>query len=82
METVPQTKTIVYKGKEKIIPLHNPDKNNCEFFIVPKFRYCHFQKYNNTDYCVYHTSNDKEEFLICPYDKKHRILKSKYKAHL
>ena len=82
METVPQTKTIVYKGKEKIIPLHNPDKNNCEFFILPKFRYCHFQKYNNTDYCVYHTPNDKEEFLICPYDKKHRILKSKYKAHL
>ena len=28
------TKKIIYKGKEKEIPIHNPDTNKCEFYII------------------------------------------------
>ena len=76
------TKKIIYKGKEKEIPIHNPDITKCEFYIIKKFKYCHFDKYNGSEFCVYHKPNEKEEFLICPYDSKHRILKSKYENHL
>ena len=76
------TKQIIYKGKEKIIPIKNPDPNNCELYIIKKGRYCHFQKYKGSQYCVYHRVEEKEEYLICPYDPKHRILKHKYKNHL
>ena len=67
------TKKIIYKGKEKEIPIHNPDITKCEFYIIKKFKYCHFDKYNGSEFCVYHKPNEKEEFLICPYDSKHRI---------
>ena len=76
------TKKIIYKGKEKEIPIHNPDTNKCEFYIIKKFKYCNFNKYNGSEFCVYHKPNEEEEFLICPYDSKHRILKSKYENHL
>ena len=76
-----QMKTIIYKGKEKIIPIKNPDSTKCELYIIKKKRYCHFDKYKGSDYCVYHRT-EKDEYLICPYDPKHRILKDKYKSHL
>ena len=80
-----ETKTIIYKGKEKIIPIKNPDPKNCELYIIKKGRYCHFEKYKNSQYCVYHRAeekDEKEEYLTCPYDPKHKILKHKYKNHL
>ena len=77
-----QTKKILYKGKEKIIPIKNPDPKKCELYIVKKGRYCHFDKYKGSDYCVYHRIEEKDEYLICPYDPKHRILKDRYKSHL
>ena len=77
----PQMKKIMYKGKEKIIPIKNPDPTKCELYIIKKKRYCHFDKYKGSNYCVYHRE-EKDEYLICPYDPKHRILKDKYKAHL
>ena len=77
-----ETKKIIYKGKEKVIPIKNPDPNNCELYIIKKGRYCHFEKYKGSQYCVYHRVEEKEEYLICPYDPKHRILKHKYKNHL
>ena len=76
-----QMKKIIYKGKEKIIPIKNPDPTKCELYIIKKKRYCHFDKYKGSNYCVYHRE-EKDEYLICPYDPKHRILKDKYKAHL
>ena len=76
------TKKIIYKGKEKEIPSQNPDPKLCEFYIVGKFRYCRFEKVKDSQFCIYHIPNENEEFLICPYDPKHRILKSKYKNHL
>ena len=85
-EKIPnETKTIIYKGKEKIIPIKNPDPKNCELYIIKKGRYCHFEKYKNSQYCVYHRAeekDEKEEYLTCPYDPKHKILKHKYKNHL
>ena len=77
-----ETKKIIYKGKEKIIPIKNPNPNNCELYIIKRNRYCHFEKYKGSQYCVYHRVEEKEEYLICPYDPKHRILKHKYKNHL
>ena len=80
-----EAKTIIYKGKEKIIPIKNPDPKNCELYIIKKGRYCHFEKYKNSQYCVYHRAeekDEKEEYLTCPYDPKHKILKHKYKNHL
>ena len=77
-----EMKKIIYKGKEKIIPIKNPDPMKCEFYIIKKKRYCHFEKYKGSDYCVYHRIEEKDEYLICPYDPKHRILKEKYKSHL
>ena len=80
-----ETKRILYKGKEKIIPIKNPDPKNCELYIIKKGRYCHFEKYKNSQYCVYHRAeekDEKEEYLTCPYDPKHKILKHKYKNHL
>ena len=77
-----QMKKIIYKGKEKIIPIKNPDPTKCELYIIKKKRYCHFDKYKGSDYCVYHRIEEKDEYLICPYDPKHRILKEKYKSHL
>ena len=74
-------KKIIYKGKEKMIPNKNPDSTKCELYIIKKNRYCHFDKYKGSDYCVYHRT-EKDEYLICPYDPKHRILKDKYKSHL
>ena len=79
---IEETKKIIYKGKEKVIPIKNPDPNNCELYIIKKGRYCHFEKYKGSQYCVYHRVEEKEEYLICPYDPKHRILKHKYKNHL
>lgn len=76
------TKKIIYKGKEKEIPSQNPDPKLCEFYIIGKFRYCRFEKVKDSQFCIYHIPNENEEFLICPYDPKHRILKSKYKNHL
>ena len=76
-----QMKKIIYKGKEKIIPIKNPDLTKCEQYIVKKGRYCHFDKYKGSEYCVYHRT-EKDEYLIFPYDPKHRILKDKYKSHL
>ena len=76
------TKKIIYKNKEKIIPIKNPNPNNCELYIIKKGRYCHFEKYKGSEYCVYHRVEEKDEYLICPYDPKHRILKEKYKNHL
>ena len=76
-----QMKKIIYKGKEKIIPIKNPDPSKCELYIIKKKRYCHFEKYKGSDYCVYHRI-EKDDYLICPYDPKHRILKDKYKSHL
>ena len=82
-ETI-ETKKIIYKGKEKIIPIKNPDSSKCEYYLIHKFRYCHFNKFNNSEFCIYHipSNESKEEFCICPYDSKHRILKSKFKQHL
>ena len=77
-----KTKKIIYKQKEKIIPIKNPNPNNCELYIIKKDRYCHFEKYKGSEYCVYHRIQEKDEYLICPYDPKHRILKHKYKNHL
>lgn len=77
-----KTKKIIYKQKEKIIPIKNPNPNNCELYIIKKGRYCHFEKYKGSEYCVYHRIQEKDEYLICPYDPKHRILKHKYKNHL
>ena len=77
-----QTKKIIYKGKEKLIPAKNPDPKNCELYLIKKNRYCHFEKYKGSNYCVYHRVEEKDEYLICPYDPKHRILKEKYKYHL
>ena len=77
-----KTKKIIYKNKEKIIPIKNPNPNNCELYIIKKGRYCHFEKYKGSEYCVYHRVEEKDEYLICPYDPKHRILKQKYKNHL
>ena len=80
-----ETKTIIYKGKEKIIPIRNPDPKNCELYIIKKGKYCHFEKYKNSQYCVYHRAEEKqenEEYLTCPYDPKHKILKHKFKNHL
>jgi tRNA:m4X modification enzyme len=77
-----KTKKIIYKQKEKIIPIKNPNTNNCELYIIKKDRYCHFEKYKGSEYCVYHRIQEKDEYLICPYDPKHRILKHKYKNHL
>ena len=76
-----QMKKIMYKGKEKIIPIKNPDPTKCELYIIKKKRYCHFDKYKGSNYCVYHRE-EKDEYLICPYDPKHRILKDKYNTHL
>ena len=77
-----KTKKIIYKQKQKIIPIKNPNPNNCELYIIKKDRYCHFEKYKGSEYCVYHRIQEKDEYLICPYDPKHRILKHKYKNHL
>ena len=79
-----ETKKIIYKGKEKIIPIKNPDSSKCEYYLIHKFRYCHFNKFNNSEFCIYHipSNQSKDEFCICPYDSKHRILKSKFKQHL
>ena len=80
-----ETKKIIYKGKEKIIPIRNPDPKNCELYIIKKGKYCHFEKYKNSQYCVYHRAEEKqenEEYLTCPYDPKHKILKHKFKNHL
>ena len=77
-----KTKKIIYKQNEKIIPIKNPNPNNCELYIIKKDRYCHFEKYKGSEYCVYHRIQEKDEYLICPYDPKHRILKHKYKNHL
>ena len=78
------TKTIIYKGKEKIIPAHNPDETKCEYYIIKKSRYCNFEKFRGSEFCVYHRneSESQDEYLICPYDPKHRILKEKFKSHL
>ena len=81
-ETQNQTKTIIYNHKEKIIPIKNPNPNNCELYIIKKGRYCHFEKYKGSEYCVYHRIEEKDEYLICPYDPKHRVLKHKYKNHI
>ncbi len=81
-DNINQTKKIIYKGKEKIIPIKNPDPKNCELYIIKKGRYCHFEKYKGSEYCVYHRIEEENEYLICPYDPKHRILKHKYKNHL
>ena len=77
-----EMKKIIYKGKEKIIPVKNPDPKNCELYLIKKKRYCHFEKYKGSNYCVYHRVEEKDEYLICPYDPKHRILKEKFKNHL
>ena len=80
-----ETKKIIYKGKEKIIPKKNPESKNCELYILKRNRYCHFEKYKGSQYCVYHRAEEKEEkeeYLTCPYDPKHKILKHKYKNHL
>ena len=76
-----QKKKIIYKGKEKTIPIRNPNSTKCEQYIIKRNRYCHFEKYKGSEYCVYHRI-EKDEYLICPYDPKHRILKDKYKSHL
>ena len=78
------TKKIIYKGKEKIIPSHNPDKTKCEYYIIKKSRYCNFEKFRGSEFCVYHRNEteSQDEYLICPYDPKHRILKEKFKSHL
>ena len=75
-----ETKTIEYKGKIKIIPAHNTDSKLCEHFLIAKMRYCKFDKFKDSIYCVYHTTTD--EFVICPYDPSHRILKDHYKKHI
>ena len=77
-----KTKIIIFKGKEKEIPEHNPDKSKCEFYLISKFRYCHFDKYKGGEFCVHHIQNNLDDFQICPYDPKHRVKKSKYKQHL
>jgi hypothetical protein len=75
-----ETKKINYKGKIKEIPAHNTDSKLCENFIIAKMRYCKFEKFQNSEFCVYHTSN--EEFAICPHDSTHKVLKENYNKHV
>lgn len=77
-----KTKKIIYKGKEKEIPAHNPIETKCEYYIIAKYRYCSFEKVSNSEYCIYHVKDYEKEFKICPHDPKHRILASKYNKHL
>lgn len=74
-------KKVIYKGKEKEIPICNPDLKKCEFYSFKKQKYCQFDKYKDTEFCIYH-SNKEEDFLICPYDSNHKILKEKFNSHL
>ena len=74
-----QMKKIIYKGKEKKILIKNPDSPKYEFFIIKKNRYWKFDKYKGSEYCVFHKIEEKEDYLIGPYEPKHRFLKGKYK---
>lgn len=76
-----KTKNIVYKGKEKTIPVSNKNPKLCEEFIIAKMRYCKFEKFENSEFCIYHTP-DKEKFLPCPIDPSHRVLAEKLKRHI
>ena len=40
-----EKKKIIYRGKDKIIPIKNPEPMKCEFYIIKKKRYCPFEKY-------------------------------------
>jgi hypothetical protein len=75
-----ETKKINYKGKIKEIPVSNSNPKLCEYFLIAKMRYCKFDKFTGSEFCVYHTSND--DFAICPFDPLHRILKEHYKKHI
>lgn len=76
-----KTKEIIYKGKKKIIPEKNPDGKLCELFIIHKMRFCKFEKYKESEFCVYHIEAE-ETFVDCPVDPSHRVMTSRLQKHL
>ena len=72
-------KPIQTEKKEK--PEFNPDPKKCEFYILNKNRYCHFDKIGDTQNCPHHQES-QDKFVKCPLDPQHSVAKSKLKKHL
>jgi len=57
----------------------NPSEK-CVFYMENKRRNCKFDAISNSQYCHYHSEN--QDFVFCPIDPSHAILKSKLETHL
>lgn len=53
---------------------------SCKFFMENKRRNCKFDTINDSEYCHYHSPN--QDFILCPIDNSHSILKSKFETHI